>query len=58
MFMENILVIKPVWNPLNEHTSLVIDSDGYIEKDIKMFREDLFCKTAKCLMDKGMLNLA
>jgi len=37
--MENMLIIEPIRNPLNELASLVIDSSGNIEKDIKVFRE-------------------
>gem|GEM_PF-887352 len=36
---ENKLILEPVKNPLHELTLLVIDSEGDIEKDIKIFRK-------------------
>ncbi|RLE91949.1 MAG: AbrB/MazE/SpoVT family DNA-binding domain-containing protein [Thermoprotei archaeon] len=36
---ENKLILEPVKNPLHELTLLVVDSEGDIEKDIKIFRK-------------------
>ncbi len=52
---DTYLVIEPLRNPLNKIYELVVDKNGDIEKDIKLYRE-LIEKTLERLIKDAIRN--